>query len=430
MNVDVVVIGAGLAGLAAAREAAANGHTVAVLEARDRIGGRVWTTHDRGHTHPIEFGAEWIGNSGPVRELLEAHGASLFHADGNHWIRTPHGVQQMDELEDVTGPILDRLRALVSRRPDDLSLREALELCCADVSQNDRRTFTGYIEGFHAADPSLVSTRWLLEVESSQSADASMIRCDDGNRLIAESIARSLGLRVSLLLGHVVTQVRWSRGNVTVEARNADGSMSVRARKVIVTVPLALLAAPPDEQGAIAFDPPLHRLHDALSTMQTGHVMRLTFVFRHAFWMDSEELRDLLFVQKFDERVPTFWRGDPLGAPVLIGWAAGPQARQLDGVRGVALRDLALASLSATLGVSSELVDRELVSWHFHDWSADPFARGAYSYAGVGGGDAWQTLSQPIDDTVWIAGEGAAGGGRNATMDGAMESGTAAGRAV
>ena len=423
MDADVVVIGAGLAGLAAARDAAHAGATVIVIEARDRIGGRVWTHFSKGLTHPIEFGAEWISNSGKVREMLEAHGATLFHASGNHWIRTASGVEKMDELDDVTGPVLDRLREL-TKDGADLTLREALDRCCADdASRSEARTLLGYVEGFHAADPDRLSTRWLLEVEEEQSAGESEIRCDEGNVLIADSIARSMGLRVTLHLGHVVTNVQWKRGEATVTAKHHGKAIMVRAPKVIVTIPLALLAAEPDEQGAIAFEPPLHDIRDALSTLETGHVLRMSFVFRRAFWTDNEFLPDLLFVQKFDEPVPTWWRGDPPGAPVLIGWVAGPQMRALDAVRGDALRDLALDSLARILDVSRDVVQQEFVSWHFHDWSADPYSRGAYSYVAVHGIDAWKKLRQPIQDTIFLAGEATAGKGMNATMEGALESG-------
>jgi monoamine oxidase len=286
----------------------------------------------------------------------------------------------------------------------------------------------GYAEGFHAADPDRLSTRWLLEVEEEQSAGESEIRCDDGNVLIADSIARNMGLRVTMHLGHVVTRVQWKRGEAIVTAHHHRHTIEVRTPKVVVTIPLPLLAANPDELGAIAFDPPLHELQDALSKLEIGHAMRMTFVFRRAFWIDLEELPDMLFVQKFDEAVPTWWRADPVGAPILIGWVGGPRVHALADIRGDALRDLALDSLARVLGVDRAMIDEEFMSWHFHDWSADPFSRGAYSYVGVDGVDAWKQLQQPIADTIFLAGEATAGKGKNATMEGALESGATSAR--
>jgi monoamine oxidase len=262
----------------------------------------------------------------------------------------------------------------------------------------------------------------LLEAEAEASAGESEVRCGDGNVLVVDSIARLLGLRVTVHLGHVVTRVQWKPGEAVVSATRGDTTITVRAPKVVVTIPLALLAAEPDGNGAIEFDPPLHQLREPLSTLEMGHAMRMSFVFRSAFWQSVEELPDLLFAQKFDEPVPTWWRADPHGTPVLIGWAAGPQARALDATRGDALRDVALDSLARVLGVDGNVVREHFVSWHFHDWSADPFSRGAYSYVGVGGTEAWKALRAPIDDTIFIAGEAAAGHGWNATMDGALES--------
>jgi len=429
VHADVVVIGAGLAGLAAAREAAAKGLSVIILEARNRIGGRVWTTFGRGQTHPIELGAEWIPDSGDVRNLLESHGATLFHANGGFWVRTARGIEHMDNLEHVTGPILERLRNYAANEKSDISLRDALSRCCKDVAGDDVATLLGYVEGFHAADPAKLSTRWLLEVEESQSADESGIRCDDGNHLICESIARSMGLRVSLYLEHVVTHVAWNHGNVTVRARQADNNVTVNASKVIVTVPLALLKEQ-DATSTIVFEPPLHEKRRALDTLHVGHALRMTFVFRDPFWLGLDTMPDPLFMQKIDELVPTWWRADPLPAPILVGWVAGPGLQKLDGIRGEELRDVALSSLTAVLGVERARVDAEFLSWHHHDWSADPFARGAYSYVGPEGAAAWKQLSKPMADTVFIAGEAAIGGGLNATMEGAFRSGVNAGRAV
>jgi monoamine oxidase len=427
---DVIIIGAGLAGLSAAHEAAAKGLTVALLEARDRIGGRVWTTFERGHTHPIEMGAEWIANEGRVRSLLESHGATLYHADGHHWVRTSGGVEAMREVEDVTSPVLSKLKDCMSTESQDISLREALDRCAGDLPREDVQSLLGYVEGFHAADRDKLSTKWLLQVEESQSADESQIRCDDGNNLISECILRSMGLRVTPHLDHVVHRVEWSRGSVSVTARHRAHDVTLHSSKLIVTVPLGVLKAAAGEPGAITFNPPLAKFEESLSKVEVGHVLRMSFSFRRAFWNEIETMPDLLFAQKFDEKVPTWWRADPLGAPILIGWAASRKLQALEGLQGETLRDAALHSLAATLDVPFDVVLGEFESWHVHDWNVDPFTRGAYSYVGVGGVDAWRELSKSLDDTVWLAGEAIVGEGLNGTMEGAIASGERAAKAV
>ena len=425
---EIVVIGGGLAGLSAAHELAHHGHTITLLEARDRLGGRVWTRIEAGHTHPIEMGAEWITNEGPVREMLEAHGATLFHANGNHFIRAGSALEQMDDLEDVTGPILKQLEKIAGNGKTDLPLSEALQrLDNNSVTQDEVRNLCGYVEGFHAADPDTLSTKWLLQVENGQSAKVSEIRCNDGSRLVVESIARSMGLPATVHLEHVVREVYWRPGHVSVRAFSQDRETEVEAKCAVVTLPLALLKSQDSASGSVKFNPH-HGKDDALSMLEVGHAQRMTFVFGEAFWQSIVGLPDLLFLQQFDLDVPTWWRADPRGAPILVGWAAGPQRFRANDVD--ALREAGLKSLASALSVPELLVREQLVSWHYHDWSNDPFAQGAYSFVAPGGIDAWKKVAEPVENTLYFAGEAIVGEGKNATMDGAIESGRRAARQI
>ena len=140
-------------------------------------------------------------------------------------------------------------------------------------------------------------------------------------------------------------------------------------------------------------------------------------------WASAHKGGFELFLHAFDRPVPTWWLPLDAARPVLTGWAGGPYAAGLAGIGPDALRDVALSSAAGALGVPHGDLAAQLEAIHFHDWSADPLARGAYTYVGVGGSDAHRTLAAPVADTLFFAGEATCGGGYNATMEGALRSG-------
>jgi monoamine oxidase len=115
---------------------------------------------------------------------------------------------------------------------------------------------------------------------------------------------------------------------------------------------------------------------------------------------------------------------------VITGWTGGPRARALAGRSHVALLEDALRALGAVFGRDAAELHRRLRAAHVHDWSADPFTLGAYSYGGVGAIEARATLSAPVEGTLFLAGEAVAQHGRNGTVHGALGSGTHAAEAI
>jgi monoamine oxidase len=159
--------------------------------------------------------------------------------------------------------------------------------------------------------------------------------------------------------------------------------------------------------------------------------MRLTLRFRHRFWEQrvlpseagAENLTQLGFIHTDIEPVPTWWTVAPLRAPLLTGWAGGPRAEELCQKDESAILDGALASLVKLFGIERDAVDDLFEECYFHNWSTDPFARGAYSYVGVNGLEAQKTLARPVQETLYFAGEATDYGGKNATVEGAIASG-------
>lgn len=227
-----------------------------------------------------------------------------------------------------------------------------------------------------------------------------------------------------LLLNTVVTTLRWRRGEVETEARTASGQPveTVTARRALVTVPIGVLQAPPGAPGAIRFDPEPPNLK-AARRLEMGDVMRLTLRFHEAFWERREGLSEMAFLHALDEWVPAWWTALPVRAPILTAWAGGPPAERYTG-RGESFAvEQALSALARVLGMPRGEIEAQVEGWHWHDWRADPYSRGAYSYAPPGGAALRRTLAAPAGDTLFFAGEATDTEGHSAMVHGAIATG-------
>jgi monoamine oxidase len=145
----VIVVGAGLAGLSAAGALLDGGCAVTVLEARDRIGGRVCPVGTTAGV-PIELGPEWLSADGELHDLSSAPGARVSPSEGRRWRRRAGRWENQDDLADRNAKLVGADPPAARARPQPA---DALAECCADASDDDRSRLLGYVRGFHAADP-------------------------------------------------------------------------------------------------------------------------------------------------------------------------------------------------------------------------------------------------------------------------------------
>lgn len=428
---EVVVLGAGLAGLAAADELAEAGLGVAVLEARGRPGGRVLTRRDESAALPVELGAELVREGGETWRLLEDAGAALLPVSGTHWLARGGHPVPVDDFRAKLRPVLERLSAGVSDRP----LAEALAECCAGERwEEPRRLLAHYVQGYHAAAVDRLSTRWLLEAERSEPGGAggehhALSGCGRAVELLAARVSARAALHTSTVAG----ELSWRRGRVEVRARGAVETL--RARAAVVTLPLGVLLAPPGAEGAVRFHPEPREALGAARELEMGSVVKVVLRFRDRFWEEAAERAGggraprMKFLHAEDDG-RTWWTMEPARAPLLVAWTGGPAARRLAGRTEEEKVEEAVGSLARALGLPREEVRVRLEGWHAHDWQADPFSRGAYSWVPAGAAEAHAALARPVEGTLFFAGEATVGGGRNATMDGALHSGRRAAREV
>jgi monoamine oxidase len=429
---DVVVIGAGAAGLTAARRLVEQGLDVVVVEARDRIGGRIFTHRDSSTPIPIELGAEFIHGSAPdLDEILTRGSIASVDIGGRRWLRQGEQFRPGDDFWSRIEGVMNRLDA--KRTPDRSFAAFLAKKPGGRRLAQARKLAEQYVEGFHAADPEKIGERVLASGGSpgDDVRERRIGRVIDGYDRVIDYLAAPLGDRVRL--SAIVTRVRWAPGNVSVETRHPDGRSrpSVDARAAIITVPLGVLKAQPGEAGAIDFDPDLRTKTPILARLEMGSVVRISLRLTERFWASewfaklarNESLDTMSFLQTSDEHFPVWWTAYPVRAPIIIGWHGGPSAIPLAQKASEEIEEIAIASLARQCGLTTRRVRDMVEAAWTHDWQHDPFSRGVYSYQGVGGVDAPAALARPLRSTLFFAGEAAEEEGRTGTVHGAIASG-------
>ncbi|MFN2564230.1 MAG: flavin monoamine oxidase family protein [Gemmatimonadaceae bacterium] len=434
------MIGAGVAGLAAARDVTAAGLTVEVLEARRRIGGRVLTVRDPSISMPVELGAEFVhGAAAEIRSVARDAGLTICDVHGDRWESMRRGLRPLEDFWEQLDLVMSRLDA---KRQPDRSFADFLAARPGGRSlSRQRRLASQWVRGFHAADPSRASERALAGGGSpgDDESEQRQARVLEGYDRIPAYLAREL--KREPRLGTIVASVGWSRGAVELTLRADAGSSlpPLSARAVIVTAPLGVLQAPPSADGSITFTPPLPATKvEALRGLAQGHVVRVGVVLDEPVWVTTPSrtigggasLHRLAFIHPGDDEMPVCWTAYPTDAPLLIAWYGGPDAQALGDLPRREIEARAIAALARRLHVSRRRLERHVVSCHTHNWSADPFSRGAYSYVVVDGEKASVALARPVAGTLFFAGEAFDAEGRNGTVHGAIASGRAVARQV
>ncbi len=424
---DVMVIGAGAAGLAAARDLSKAGLRVIVIEARNRIGGRIHTIHDPLWPVPVELGAEFVHGKPPeIWDLLKSSNLAACDVSDQHWCWR-NG--RLAPCEDSFAGVEQLLGT--PQGAEDLSFQELLDR--SSLAQDQRRWAAAYVEGFNAADKNRISVESLRvqqEAEDRIGGDASF-RVLGGYDQIIHAMFRSLD-RTSVHLNSVAKAVEWRSGEVRVdlESTGHDDLGLLTARKLIVTVPLPVLRESPNYPAGLRFKPQPVQALQAAHDLELGQAARITFLFHERFWEEDERLSGMGFLHSLEPWFPTWWTRTPIRVPILTAWAGGPAAAQTEGCGAAVQVDHALDTLACLLTRDRAQLRPQLIAHYFHDWSCDPFAGGAYTYVPKGAMQAPERLSEPVKETLYFAGEASDVSGHFGTVHGAIASGRRAARQV
>lgn len=406
----IVIVGAGAAGLMAARELARAGRRVTILEARERCGGRIHPLPASQFGYPADGGAEFVHGEAPVtRALLREAGLTLRGIEGTQWSFDGTGLSR----EDRHDPHEAELQAALRDLKDDLPVADFLRRHFSGEEYAPlRHSIERMVEGYDAADPERASTLALRE-EWMDGGHASQARIDGGYGALIDFMAGECrGHDVVLHLGCVVSAIEDDGGAVAV--RCAAGDVRVCDR-VILTVPLPLLreiALPPSARAKAA----------AADDIGFGNVIKILLRFARPWWREHEEdLADMTFLLS-NETIPVWWTRYPDQYPLLTGWFGGPRTAELAHLDPQGLIAAGLDSLAAAFKQSRESVVRDLVAATATNWAHDPFARGAYSWATPRTRQAQAVLAR-ADGAVLFSGEALYRGRDMGTVEAALASG-------
>lgn len=411
----VVVVGAGAAGLAAARVLHDAGVSVTVFEARNRIGGRIWT--DRSWAgFPLEHGAEMIHGSGAITwQYLAPEAPTVNYGDyeefryavgGRVW--THAELQSRPDFRTVLRLEYEELPKL--QPSPDLSVRAWVQR--RGLGEEATRYAERLLSDIYLADPAELSVAELAHEERTAHMSGGNFRIPEGYDLVVSRLAEGITVRC----GSPVRRIRW-RAGVAVET-NAG---VVAADAAIVTVPLSLLA-----QGTLVFAPALPRQKiEAINALRTGSAIKFHLLFRNRWW--PEDLGVLVSLTD----VSAAWvsgKGQKSALPTLTGWVTASRARALEPLSDEEMLQRVLRDLATATG--SPAPTEEYMGGRVIRWDAEEWSKGGYSYVPVGAHGARAVLAQPVEDRLFFAGEATAYDSNPATVHGAILSGQRAAREV
>ncbi len=415
----IIIIGAGAAGLMAARELGRAGKKVTVLEARHRCGGRIDPLPAAEFGYTAEGGAEFVHGEAPLtRGLLREAGLSLAPLHGTRW-NVEHGVFSRGEVSSLHS---ERLHKALTELKEDLPIAEFLRRNFGEPEYDRlRHSIHRMVEGYDAAEPERASTIALRD-EWMGGGSGRQARVAGGYGALIEFLAAQCRRHGAVIhLDAVVSAIEAPDRQVI--ACCAKGSRFI-GDAAILTVPLPLLQE-------ITLPPAMREKAAAGTRIGFGNVIKMLLRFETRWWTDVErpDLTDLTFLLS-DAGIPVWWTQFPDERPMFTGWLGGPKTQAMSHLSEDELVERGLISLAEIFGLSPKQLRRDLVAARAINWANDPFARGAYSYATPKTRDAQSVLARPDAGAILFSGEALYRGPDMGTVEAALASGLETARTI
>lgn len=411
MSDSIIIIGAGAAGLMAAKELSAKAYNVTVLEANNRLGGRIWTIHDDSFIKPVEAGAEFVhGNLKLTQQLLnEAHIAYSATKGKTMHVENGKKIKQDDFFNDW-----DKLIEKMYELKEDITVGDFLNQNFFDEKYKSlRQSAQAFAEGFDLADidkASLFALRdeWAHEGGKQYRVVGGYLQLIN----YLSHISKKKGCTIET--NCIAKKVYWKRNEVKIIT--SDGRDFV-GNKVIVTVPVSVLQSELNAKASIVFTPSIDDFLQAAKMIGYGTITKILLQFNEAFWN-----KNVGFVLS-NESVPTWWTQSPKSYPMITGWLTGARMKKLQNTDTSGILEISFKSLASIFKMNIEELKQKLTASVVVNWSTEPFALGGYSYNMIGSSTARKIMNTPIEQTLFFAGEALYEGYDIGTVEAALVSG-------
>ena len=414
---QIIVIGAGIAGITAARKLQAQGYRVIILEGRDRIGGRIWTDNSLGV--PLDLGAAWIHtvDGNPLTPLVKQFGIQTVISDlKSQW--NYKGVNQLlsdaDEMliEKAFQSFMDRVNKLKNDAPS------SQQITLADIAQQiiESEEITGItLKGFRATLSSAIESD-----VGDNLANLGLKGFDEDSKFGGEDVVfpkgytqlmQALSTDLDVRTQHLVQKISYD--DTGVEVTTDRGVF--HGSQVIVTVPLGVL-----KRGSIKFSPELpEKKLAAIQQLGMGALNKLVLKFPKQFWSSEPHSMAYINGDQPDRYVEFYNWQKYIQQPILVALVSGDFSRSLSQMSKSEVTQNMMSELQAMFGKDIPLPTATLLT----QWHNDPFAYGSYSSFSINGNiQDCDRLAEPIGDRLFFAGE-ATYGKYIGTVHGALLSG-------
>jgi monoamine oxidase len=393
---------------------------VIILEAADRLGGRIFSNQPDGFSTPIEGGAEFIHGDLPLTfKLLKKAGIEAQKFEGNIHRKIDGKLEKMEESFEGWGELLKKMK----KQKKDMPFAHFLDKNYGSEEYRElRNNAQAFAEGFSLADINVAGIKGLYTEWSNQQGVT--YRIPQGytaliNFLADEATANGAEIRKNF----TVNKIQWSKGEVIVES--ADGR-NVVGQKVLITVSAGILQQT-QSSNTIKFRPSAEEHINNYRRIGFGFVLKVVFQFRYPFW--NEYVQKASYILS-DEVIPTWWPGQSQEAAILTGWKGGPTVLALREMDDDSIVEFAVESLANIFELSIEEIRKEIVAVKVFNWQRNEWVEGGYSYSSIESDEARAILNEPIDDTIYFAGEGLYHGKFGSTVEAALISGKEAAKKI
>lgn len=418
----VIVVGAGISGLGAARYLTDQGHDVSVLEARDRIGGRIWTSQQWSGT-PLDLGASWIHgiDGNPITDLAKKAGAKTVVTDLESATDYLAGGQ---EIEGAQAQAFERwqkatanaLSAFQKKDDEDASIRSVVQNAVgwSKLSDSDKAMVSYALNDYEHEYSGSVDQMSALYFDDDAKIKGKDVLFPGGYQQITDYLAKGLSVQT----GQVVKRIDWTSAGVTVTTDKG----AFQADHVVVTLPLGVL-----QSGAVTFGPGLPQAKtSAIGKLGVGVLNKCYLRFPKVFWADTDWLQYVPNVDKYGQWAQWINAARPTRQPVLLGFNAADFGRTIENWSDTQIIDSAMATLKTIYGSNIPApTDHQITRW-----ASDPYAHGSYSFTQLGAtSDMRDQLAASVDGRVHFAGE-ATDRKDYATVHGAYRSGLRAAKKI